>query len=642
MSVSFGGLSSGLNTDQIISQLLRIERQPQIRYENQIEQTEEKQQAFQDLNSRIESLIGNLDTLSQESTFKQKSISNSNPNALSASITDQEKVQPGTFDVYVEQLATNAETTSGKQINDQKMVDLDQNNATLVSDFEQVEGAGNLDLTGTSSTEEMLAQFSKEIQTSGDGAPEFSINGEDFDLDSFNTVQGLIDEVNNRLTDVKFGYDQQNDKFFMAPTDSTVSNPGGTAITTDDIQSNIIDGSKGFLQQIGFNENETAHTFADQQSDLGRNLLSVDAEAQLQNNLFTSALSTDGGEVEVRVNNTNITLQETDTINDFVSQVNDNVEGVSATFNSATDKVNLRTEDVGGGSIAVEDVRGNLADVLNLRTDGSETGGQAGGVQSGGTDAEVQIDGDTVTADGNQVSFNGIQLDLKELYQESENSNPVKLEVGKDSEGIANDVQNFVQQFNSIMEFINTRSNSNPASQPGEQSGESGVFANDSTVRRIKNTLIQTVTSRFKNATGSDVIQDAGSVGIEQRDPITAPPADQGKLNFDSGKFQDALNDAPTAVEDLFTASTDDGDAADGIGTELLDYTQNGVTDELDGILPARIDGFDRTIQNLNERIQENQEDVQARRDQLEQKFLAMEQTLSRLNSQQSFLSARL
>jgi len=640
MSISFSGLSSGLDTDRIIQQLLAIERRPQERFANRQDEVERTQDAFKDLNNRLSNLQNRMDSLVDPSTFDQKQITNNKPGVLTASITNENQVQPGEFEIFVEQLATSAQTTSGQVINNQKMVDPDTN-STLVSDFEQVEGSGTLDLTGTSSTEEMLDQFSKEIQTSGDATPEFSINGEQFDLDSFDTVQGLIDDINNRVADINFQFDQARDKFIAVPTDQ--NSAGGTAISADDNETAISDPSKGFLQQIGFNKDETLQEFTQTQSDFGENLLSIDPSKSLQDNLFTSPLQTDAGEVEIRVNNTEIVLQETDTINDFISQVNDNVEGVNATFNSATDKIRLETEDAGAGSINVEDVRGNLGDVLNLLTDGSESAGQAGGSVEGGTDAELTIDGDTVTADGNTIEFNGIQLDLLSLQQESENTgDPVIVEVSQDTQATADEVSNFVDQFNSVIDFINERTGASPPSEPGEEpDSDAGVFNSDSTVRQIKNTLTRIVTDRFADATGSDTIQDAASIGIEQKDPTLVPAQDQQKLNFDAGKFQEALENEPDAVENLFNASTDDGDAQDGLATRLEGFL-GSATDETDGLITARIDGFDRTIANLQDRIERNEERVQRRREQLEAEFLQMEQILSNLQGQQSFISQRL
>jgi len=640
MSISFSGLSSGLDTDRIIQQLLAIERRPQERFANRQDEVERTQDAFKDLNNRLSNLQNRMDSLVDPSTFDQKQITNNKPGVLTASITNENQVQPGEFEIFVEQLATSAQTTSGQVINNQKMVDPDTN-STLVSDFEQVEGSGTLDLTGTSSTEEMLDQFSKEIQTSGDATPEFSINGEQFDLDSFDTVQGLIDDINNRVADINFQFDQARDKFIAVPTDQ--NSAGGTAISADDNETAISDPSKGFLQQIGFNKDETLQEFTQTQSDFGENLLSIDPSKSLQDNLFTSPLQTDAGEVEIRVNNTEIVLQETDTINDFISQVNDNVEGVNATFNSATDKIRLETEDAGAGSINVEDVRGNLGDALNLLTDGSESAGQAGGSVEGGTDAELTIDGDTVTADGNTNEFNGIQLDLLSLQQESENTgDPVIVEVSQDTQATADEVSNFVDQFNSVIDFINERTGASPPSEPGEEpDSDAGVFNSDSTVRQIKNTLTRIVTDRFADATGSDTIQDAASIGIEQKDPTLVSAQDQQKLNFDAGKFQEALENEPDAVENLFNASTDDGDAQDGLATRLEGFL-GSATDETDGLITARIDGFDRTIANLQDRIERNEERVQRRREQLEAEFLQMEQILSNLQGQQSFISQRL
>lgn len=650
--ISFSGLSSGLNTNQIIQQLLAIERRPQQRFANRQDELGKKQDAFKDLNNRLNNLQNEMDALLNPDTFNQKKLSNNKESVLSASVVDENQLQPGTFEIFVENLATKASRTSGKFINDQKMFDSNRG-TTSISDFEQVEGSGTVDLTSTN----FLGQLSKQVETSGDATPEVRINFTntgnftEFDLDSFNTFQEFIDAVNNHADNddgsgnqaLKFGFDKSRDKFFFVPL--TQDGNGGNSFRLDDNQMALTDSSKGFFQQVGIADSEATQTFDSRQSNanLDQNLLTIDPSSQFQNNLFTSALQTDAGELEVNVNNTSIVLQETDTINDFLQQVNDNVEGVTATFNSATDKINLKTEDEGAGSIEVSDVRGNLADVLNLRAPGNETGGQAGAAIQNGQDSQITIDGTTVTEGSNTITFNGIELNLLSLHTQTNNSgDPVKIEIAQDKQATANAVSDFVKQFNSVIGFINERSIANPPSEPGEQPDqEAGVFAGDGTIRRLKNTLTRIVTDRFSNATGSSTIQDAGSIGIEQKDPTAVAPTDRGKLNFNASKFKSALENEPNAVQSLFDADTATGDAQDGIATRLESFTASA-TNSNDGLITTRIDGFDTTIANLQDRIERNEERVQAKREVLESKFLQMEQILTRLQGQQSFLSARL
>ncbi len=668
MAVSFGGLSSGLDTDQIISALLALERRPITRFESRISEQKATKGAFRDLNNRVSNLLSKLDTLGEPETYEQMKLSNSNSDVLSASITDESKAVAGEYDLFVESLATSASARSGRQLNDQKI--FTSNGETSISNTRVSEGTGGL--STSSSLSDALANLEKNVELTAAGTDDFTITVKPYgsvepdqtigiDIQQFMdnnagaTLQDFIDHVNseivaanpNGIQRLKFDYDSSKDKFYFVPTDQRGDSTdpvsvsaGGSSFDLDYADTDFTNPDYAFLRSVGIMESAAVHSFTQRPSEQAtpENFIGLDSGAKLEDALFTNKVSGTG---EIRINSTTIAYDAADdSLQSIIKKINDNVEGVTASFNSLTDRLTLSDDQTGAGDIEVTDVSGNLGSALNL-LDGSTTGQQAG-EYTAGTDAKVTIDGVAATATGNTLEFGGISINLKELYTEADNpSNPVTITVSEDLDASANKVADFVDQFNSVIEFINTKSQVQPASEPGGES-TSGPLASDSTARNLRNQLISMVTDRYNNAVGSSSdLYSLADLGIEMVDPQVAPAKDVGKIQFNHNTFRSALSKDSNSVKKMFNASTAAGDAADGFVTRLSPYLQD-MTDETDGLLTTRIEGFDTTISNLQDRIARQEERIEAKRGVLERKFMQMESMLAELQSQQDFISQRL
>jgi len=67
--ISFDGLASGLNTQEIIEQLMEIERQPIRRYEVQKDQALLEKEIWQEVNTQLSTLDQNMSALDQKQYF---------------------------------------------------------------------------------------------------------------------------------------------------------------------------------------------------------------------------------------------------------------------------------------------------------------------------------------------------------------------------------------------------------------------------------------------------------------------------------------------------------------------------------------------------------------------------------------------
>ncbi|MBC7334834.1 MAG: flagellar hook protein, partial [Clostridia bacterium] len=86
-TMTISGLASGLDTDEIIRQLMEIERIPVTRLERRKADLEVDKNAWKDIGSRLTNLLGTLTSLKLASTFKAKTAASSNEKVLTATAT---------------------------------------------------------------------------------------------------------------------------------------------------------------------------------------------------------------------------------------------------------------------------------------------------------------------------------------------------------------------------------------------------------------------------------------------------------------------------------------------------------------------------------------------------------------------------
>ena len=113
--VSFSGLSSGIDSGQIIEQLIAIERRPIVFLENQQLEEELKLQIFGAINTSLLSVKTSAELLSEPSDFDAFNSTSSDTDLVDVSVSGS--ASPGSFTVEVLSLAQ-AQTRSSKSFSD--------------------------------------------------------------------------------------------------------------------------------------------------------------------------------------------------------------------------------------------------------------------------------------------------------------------------------------------------------------------------------------------------------------------------------------------------------------------------------------------------------------------------------------------
>jgi flagellar hook-associated protein 2 len=152
------GLVNGFDMNSILQQIQAIKSRQILMLQGQQQQISDKKTVISNIQSILKNLQSSINNLSDPATVNAKSVNISNPNVLTASITDPTNVSEGIYNINVSQLATNQVYASNNSFSD-KNASLGLNSGTLT----------------------------------------ISMNGNNYSIDYVNTdsLQSLADKINN-------------------------------------------------------------------------------------------------------------------------------------------------------------------------------------------------------------------------------------------------------------------------------------------------------------------------------------------------------------------------------------------------------------------------------------------------------------
>jgi flagellar hook-associated protein 2 len=195
--------------------------------------------------------------------------------------------------------------------------------------------------------------------------------------------------------------------------------------------------------------------------------------------------------------------------------------------------------------------------------------------------------------------------------------------VSKDTGKATDAVQAFVDQYNSVVGFLDGKT------EYDEEEGKGAVLQGDSTAMRLQTRLRELVTSKVKDSGDYNTLT---SVGIE---------VDRyGVMSFDKDKFVETIDQSPEEVMSLFNAESDT-DSFDGMAVKMDSYLDQLMQSNTD-LIPRRLDFYDTRIESLNDDIEDVERRVEMTRERYVEQFTAMETAISEMNQQMSWMQSQL
>mgnify|MGYP000877092612 CR=1 FL=1 len=367
------------------------------------------------------------------------------------------------------------------------------------------------------------------------------------------------------------------------------------------------------------------------------NIKSLAQAHSVASNLLNEGTNISGGKIRIEINGESKEIElapEGDTneekLNSIARQINQADAGVTASVIKLADhqyKVYLTSKETGeANQMELADVGDDrvLKDLGLLDESGAITN-----VAQAATDATIEINGDTVnpaTRSSNQITdlIPGVTLNLKE-------EGTVNLGVELDQEKIVKTVKDFVDAYNSVIDYIGQHKTFSYNAATG--TGTKGALFGDSSLTNIESELRQ---SLFQIVEGVDPsVGMLNLVGIKGASGVEG--AKSGRLEFDEELFKTKLNSNFDDIAKLFGSASGE---APGVFTRIHDSLFEWTS--TDGVLKTKTDTIQREISDLDKRLAAMEDRLAMRENYHYARFAAMEKAMATMQAQSSWLSAQL
>lgn len=360
---------------------------------------------------------------------------------------------------------------------------------------------------------------------------------------------------------------------------------------------------------------------------------------------------------ETTAKTVNISVTSADTIDNVISKLNSSDLGVSA----FKDKIWNGTEYVetiafsskatgAGGSIQAADsatanfMSGQLG--FSLEADNKLT------AYKEGTNAKVTINGFEMEKLSNNFTVNGVTYSIKNTTAAT---GPVTTSVSTDVDGIYNQIKEFVDKYNELVDSLNEKlqeekyrdyapltseqkeAMSDKEIELWEEKAKSGLLRNDSS--------ISTGTNQMRTDFYSKVNADGKSYQLTEFG-ITTSGAYQmrGHLEINEDKLKAKIQEDPQSVAALFTSGTNSSAYSDKgimkrIGDTLKSTVKSIEAKAGNSTMGTNDYSIGKNLNTISTDITKMQERLTAIENRYYTKFSAMDSAIQKMNEQASYLS---
>ena len=563
---SFNVVGSQIDVASVVSQLMLLERQPVVQMENQLSSMQSKINAYQTFNTRLSALANNVNTLLYGSTTAPL-------------------LKPTLFNDKLSKSIFTSGTATSSNENILKATASGVNAAASYSiTINQMARAQSSVSRGYTDINQDIGQISGKISI---GDKELLIN---LDASKARTVTtGVFDSSNDEIgTGTITINGSKGSGNFVIGTGETLNDLAAKLNSADiGITASIVANGDGYSLEIKADDAGTANSFT----------IEINDPSEFSENLvFTQtqeAKDTTLKDLQQEINNANI--------------------GVNASIIYDGSKYMMMLASKETGAANAFEVTGILQTALDFKTlSGQEA-----------QNAKLSINGIDIVSNSNTVkdAIEGVTLNLNGVTAPGQ---PVKLDIGVDSDSIVSSIKDIIAAYNSVSSYITSQFTYN------ETSKSSGVLAGDSTLRLVQSRLQSIVTASVPE--GGDY-KTMGSIGISF--------SKEGLLVLDEAKLKEALSNDTNGVAAFFLGSDDATGSTSGMLTKLGDALK-GLTDPLSNPIKSAMDGVNNSIKSIQKTIEAYEVRLEAKEILYYAQFSAADEALRMMNVTMSSISSML
>lgn len=630
-----GGLASGMDIDQIVSDLMRVERMKVDKLYQQKQVMEWQKADYREINLKLRSLYNtSFDMKLASSYLKYKAIGTMNDGSSFEkflSVTPGSGAVPGEYKVRVEQTASYARLESSKPIAKPltgDVLELGEDGKIEIS-----EGKFEVTIDGVKKVVTLTAETYYLSPSPESGLKDLEDLASDLE-NAINKAFGWQEDDTNSVKRVKVNITDDN-RLAIEPADNFNKVPITLSSLKDDEGEPVDD----ILATLGFED--------------GASYRPLNLHSSLKNQI--SAELPDGT-ISFTINGQEFEFSSSVNLQMLIDKINSTPEtGITARYDALTDKLVLVSKETGlGANIEITDKSG-LFKALGFEMTENEVDGETVYSSSvSGQNARIVLNGTIVEKATNDFTVNGIRFNLKEVMEEGQEAS-FRLE--NDPDAVVETIKKYVELYNETIDFINKKlseeryRNYPPLTEEQkkemsekeielwEERAKSGLLRSDPLLDRIVRDLRFAVTSAVAGQpSGIRSLADIGISTIDWRE--------KGKLHINEEKLRNAVAKDPEAVMRLFNA---DGQYSSqkGVATRLYDILKGGIEDITEKAGGGEFQIYDdsilgKQIRDMEDRIASMQEMLIRTEERYWQKFIAMEQAIQYANQQSLWLMTQM
>jgi len=591
--VRIGGLASGMDIDQIVSDLMKAERMPLDKIKQKKQTTEWQRDQYREMNRLLTEFRDSAFNMTLQSTYMVKSSSSADESKVTATATTS---------------AGNASYTLS--------------NVTMATAAKNISGA----VSGTTKIDPSKSLWSQQSAFSG---------GLTWQTKTIN--QSAI-TVASDTTKVSLG----KGAISNLPTSITVNDADGASTnytvvnSADNLGANdvFIDATTGEM------------TFGTQ--------LAKDSVVQgfdYEQNYVSFAIITydeNGKAIEDDQKNgkMNFEFDGTKSLNDVISTINNSKVGISAFYDSGTDKIMFTRKDTGKLTSSTDAAGPQMkleGDFLTQTLKLDQTNEQSG------TDATFEINGLQTTRKSNTFTISGVSFTLQDNF-----TAPVRVNVSNNTDKAVESIKNFVTKYNELIATLNGKITeeryrdygpltdaqreglTDKQAEQWEEKAKSGLLKNDSILSSGLNQMRSNWYSAVSGLTGE--FKQLTDIGIT----TSTNYMDRGKLVINETKLKEALEKDPQSVMDLFSKN---GETTSGKG--IVRRLRESVADTVSKIEQRAGRStwtntqfvLGRNLRDMDDQISRFESRLVQVEDRYWRQFTAMEKAIQNSNAQSMQLS---
>jgi len=493
LSLAISGLESGLDWQNLVSEIEQADAAPETVLENQQTTIQSQNTALGTIISALKTVQSDVTALKQDSLYDSRSTSVGDSSVLSATADDSTGTGTYTFDIG--QMATASVQNGATNISGALNSSNDVSSLVLANaDFSQPITAGTITVDGrqiTISSSETLQKVFDDISTATNGG----VTG------SYNSSGTNADEIT-----------------------LTSSSPITLGSTTD---------TSNFLQVAQLYNGNTPTDTITSANKLG----SVQLDATLANsNLATAVTGDSNGDGSFTINGVTFNYNtNTDTIDGLLNQINSSAAGVTASYDDINNRFVLTNSSTGNLGISLQDG----ADSNFLAATGI-----SGGSLSAGTNLEY-----TVNGGGQRVSYSntvdGTNSGISGLTVTALQKGSTTVQVQADTSSLSSAITQLVTDYNTAQSDISANT---AITMSSTGSITAAALASDPTVMNLGTQLRTALFGEISGLNGG--INQLGQLGF------TSDSTDNTITQSDSDALSNALSTNLSAVQNFFTNST--------------------------------------------------------------------------------------